>query len=63
MIPDFIRAFKLSDKITDEVLLETTKKQIARKKFYEGANMIIRYKFHQHFDLEEIMLKLIDLNK
>ena len=25
--------------------------------------MIIRYKFQEHFDLQELMLKLVDMNK
>jgi hypothetical protein len=63
MIPDFIKTFQLGDLITNDLLLETSKSQVAKHKYKEAANMIIRYKFHQHFDLRDIMLKLIDLKQ
>lgn len=63
MIPDFIRTFELDDLITEELLLATAKKQITKHKYNEGALMIIKYKFHQHFNLRDIMHHLVDLKK
>jgi hypothetical protein len=36
---------------------------LEKKKYYEAANLIIRYKFQSHFDIKEIVGYLVDLNK
>lgn len=63
LIPDFITKMKLSDKVDEEVLLNVTKKQLDNHKYNDAALMMVRYKFQKHFDLKDIMMKLVDLNK
>ena len=45
------------------ILLDVAKRQNAKGKYNDAALMIIRYKFHDHFDLVKMMLLLADLNK
>jgi hypothetical protein len=34
-----------------------------KRKFNDAGLMIIKYNFHKHFDLRDLLMKLIDLNK
>jgi len=45
------------------VLLEVTQKQMKNRKFNDAGLMIIRYNFHKHFDLRDLMMKLLDMNR
>ena len=49
--------------MTEELLHTCAKNQVVSGRYNEGALMIIRYKFQKHFDLKDLMLKLVDLNK
>ena len=63
LMPDFITKMKLTELINESVLLDVTRKQLNANKFNDAAQMIVRYKFHPHFDCGDLMLKLIDANK
>lgn len=63
LVPDFITKMKINHLITPEILLEITKKQYTQHRYNDASLMIVRYKFHDHFDVHDIMLKLVDLNK
>lgn len=63
LVPDFINKLKISDFVTPESLLNIAKHQISQHKFNEAGLMIVRYKFFEHFDIPNLMLKLVDLNK
>ena len=54
---------KLSDKVDEAVLLDVTKKQLENHKYNDAALMMVRYKFQEHFELKDLMMKLVDLNK
>lgn len=36
---------------------------MSNNKYNDAALMIVRYKFQQHFDIGELMLRLVDLSK
>ena len=63
LIPDFITKLKLSSNVTPEILIEIAQNQFKANRFNDCALMIVRYKFHEHFDLKTIMLRLFDMNK
>lgn len=63
LIPDFITKMKLSDKVDEKVLLDVTRKQLENHKYNDAALMMVRYKFQEHFELRDLMMKLVDLNK
>lgn len=63
LVPDFITKLKINHLITPEILLEITKKQYNQNRFNDASLMIVRYKFHEHFDIHTLMLKLVDANK
>mmetsp|Transcript_22294 Transcript_22294/g.34489 ORF Transcript_22294/g.34489 Transcript_22294/m.34489 type:complete len:189 (+) Transcript_22294:418-984(+) len=63
LITDFIRVFKLSELVTEELLLSTVRKQLAKGKINDCALMIVKYSFHKHFDVKDLMMKLVDLKK
>jgi len=54
---------KLSDKVDEKVLLDVTRKQLENHKYNDAALMMVRYKFQEHFELRDLMMKLVDLNK
>lgn len=45
------------------MLLDVTKKQLSNGKHNDAALMIVRYKFQQHFDIGDLMLRLVGLGK
>lgn len=63
LVPDFINIMKLQNEITPEILIDITKKMLAQNRFNDASLMIVRYKFQEHFDLNFIMMRLVDLNK
>lgn len=63
LIPDFINKLNLSSNVTPEILVEIAQNQFKANRFNDCALMIVRYKFHEHFDLQTIMLRLVDMNK
>jgi len=54
---------KLSDKVDEGVLLNVTRKQLENHKYNDAALMMVRYQFQEHFELQDLMMKLVDLNK
>ena len=58
---EFCNALKLN--ITPEVKLECAKSQIKQERYNDAALLIIKEKFHDHFDIKELMLKLTKENK
>lgn len=63
LVPDFVSKLRISQLVTPQILLDITKKQCAQGRFNDASLMIVRYKFHAHFDLHTLMLKLVDMNK
>lgn len=63
LIPDFISKMKIAELVNESVLLEVTKKQLSNHKYNDAALMIVRYKFHKEFDLQDLTLRLVDMNK
>lgn len=63
LVPDFIVKLKINHLITNDVLIEITKKMLTQNRYNDASLMIVRYKFQQHFDINFIMLRLLDLNK
>ena len=63
LIPDFITKLNLSSNVTPEILIDIAKNQFKSNRFNDCALMIVRYNFHEHFDLQTIMVRLVDLNK
>jgi hypothetical protein len=63
LIPDFIGKLKLGGLVNDNVLLDVTKRQLSNGKFNDAALMVVRYKFQGHFDIGDLMHKLVELGK
>lgn len=63
LVSDFIIKLKINDLITPQILLDITKKQYTQNRYNDASLMIVRYKFHEHFDIQTLMLRLLDLNK
>ena len=63
LIPDFIGKLKIGSLVNESVLLDVTKKQLQCHKYNDAALMIVRYKFHKEFDLSDLTLRLVDMNK
>lgn len=63
LVPDFITKLKIQHLITPQILLEITQKQFSQNRFNDASLMIVRYKFHAHFDIYDLMLKLVDTHK
>jgi len=63
LIFDYIQKLGL-DKFMDEGAYEIlTKKHIENRRYNEAAEVISRMKFHDRFDMKDIMESLIDMNK
>lgn len=63
LVPDFVSKLRISQLVTPQILLDITKKQFAQGRYNDASLMIVRYKFHAHFDLHNLMLRLVDMNK
>lgn len=58
---EFCNNLKLE--VTKEVKLEIAKKQIFQGRFNDAALLIIKEKFHDQFDVRDLMLKLAQENR
>lgn len=61
LVKDFTQSLGLE--ITQEQILECVKNQILSGRYNDAALLIIKEKFHQQFDIKELMLKLVEDNK
>jgi hypothetical protein len=63
LVPDFINKMQIQSFITPEILLNITKGQMEQKRYNDASLMIVRYKFHEHFDIIKLMGLLCDAQK
>lgn len=63
LIYDFVTKFKLSEKVDDSFFEELAQSNIKNNKFHEAALIIHKFKFFEKFDLQLILIKLIDSNR
>ena len=60
LVPDFMNKMQINHMITPEILLNITKGQMDQKRYNEASLMIVRYKFHEHFDIHKLMMLLCE---